>query len=87
MAKKDSNGFGIASLVLGISSIFFSLFFIGLLLGIIGIVLAVKQRNVSPNGVATAGLVTSIIGTGFSAIFVLVAFVGFMLFASLVSIS
>lgn len=56
----------IASLVLGIIAIIFS--FIGLsipgiILGIVGIVLAVLARKDNPSGMATAGLVVSIVGT------------------------
>ena len=67
MEEKKSNGFAIASLVLGIVAIVFS--FIGLsipfelIIGIVGIVLGVVAKKKNPTGMATAGLVLSIIGT------------------------
>lgn len=59
----------IASLVLGIISVLIALFagavgWLGAIFGIIGIVLAVQGRKEpEPNGMATAGLILSIIGT------------------------
>ena len=66
MEEKKSNGFAVASLVLGIVSIvfnFFGLSLLGLILGIVGIVLGVVKKKKNPTGMATAGLVLSIIGT------------------------
>ncbi len=60
---------GVGSLVLGIISIVIGLFFnfmgwLGALLGIIGIILgALGRKSVEGKGIATAGLVCSIIGT------------------------
>lgn len=61
---------GVASLVLGIISIILALFSAGILgwvagiLGIIGIILgALGRKNEKGRGIATAGLVCSIIGT------------------------
>lgn len=59
---------GVASLVLGIISILFSFFGIvnifGGILGIVGIILgSISKKNSPQNGIATAGLVCSIIGT------------------------
>jgi len=65
----------VASLVLGILSLLVGLFggiisWSGALLGIIGIVLAVQGRkNPEQKGMATAGLVLSIIGTIVSLVF------------------
>lgn len=66
-AEDSVKGMAIASLVLGICGIVFCwtgwlslLAFIG---SIIGIILAVKARKVAKNGLSTAGLVLSIIGT------------------------
>ncbi|MFH1683058.1 MAG: hypothetical protein ABIA37_04640 [Candidatus Woesearchaeota archaeon] len=71
MAKDESNGIGIASLVLGIVSIVFCWAAVfGLAAGILGLILSMKQRKICSNGIATAGFVTSIIGTIFSAIYV-----------------
>ena len=65
----DSNakGMAVASLVLGGLSLVTGTVFVGLILGIIGCVLGVKARNKMPmghpdRGVATAGMVCSIIG-------------------------
>jgi hypothetical protein len=61
--KQDSNGLGIAGLILGIGSIILSWVpFFGFVSGIIGLILSMKQRKIIPNGIATGGLVTSIIG-------------------------
>ncbi|MBS3141167.1 DUF4190 domain-containing protein [Candidatus Woesearchaeota archaeon] len=70
MVENKSNTLGITSLVLGIVSIVFCWVpIMGLVAGIIGIVLSVKQKKVFPNGIATGGLVTSIIGTVFSVLY------------------
>lgn len=61
----------VASLVLGIVSVVFSLiglYIPGLLAGIIGIVLGVMAKKKNPSGMATAGFVLSIIGTVLCAI-------------------
>lgn len=70
MEEKKSNGFAIAGLVLGILSIvssftivFAGLGWLGLVLGIVGIVMGVMAKKRNPSGMATAGLVLSIIGT------------------------
>lgn len=65
---------GIASLVLGIFSILFAFTgpagFIGILLGAAGIVLAVLARKKDPaDGVATGGLITSIVGCALALLF------------------
>ena len=65
MEEKKSNGLAIASLVLGIVSIVFCFIiqWLGLIIGIVGIVLGVMAKKKNPTGMATAGLVLSIIGT------------------------
>ena len=70
MEEKKTNGFAIAGLVLGILSIlssftivFFGLGWLGLIFGIVGIVMGVMAKKKAPSGMATAGLVLSIIGT------------------------
>jgi hypothetical protein len=68
-----------AVLVLGICSIVFSCFFVGLVLGIIGLVLGGKSRklyqaapgNYEGYGSLNAGYIMSIIGTSLSGIYVL----------------
>jgi len=76
MKQNANNGRGlaIASLVLGIISIvlaFIMPLFVGFVCGIVGIVLAVQARKKEKTGMATAGLVCSIIGTIFGAISVI----------------
>ena len=71
MEEKELGG---ASLVLGIVSIVFSVFSAGTLsavLGIVGIVLGALARKNHPDGIATAGLVCSIIGTILSLLIVI----------------
>lgn len=67
MEEKKSNGLAIASLVLGIVAIVFSFIGLsipfGLIIGIVGIILGVMAKKKNPSGMATAGLVLSIIGT------------------------
>lgn len=58
---------GVASLILGIISVILALFFSGFgwlasILGLIGIILGAVARKNAKSGVATAGLVLSIIG-------------------------
>jgi len=68
-----------AVLVLGICSIVFGCFFVGLILGIIGIVLAGKGRKLykdnpelyEGNGSLNAGFIMSIIGTILGGLYVL----------------
>ena len=65
---------GVASLVLGIIALVWSLFggtFLSALVGIIGIILGAVAKKQAPSGVATAGLVLSIIGTILSLLFVI----------------
>ena len=68
-APKQSNGFAVGSLVCGIVSLVMTFFtaayyplFVGVVLGIIAIVLAVLAKKKGPSGMATAGLVLGIIG-------------------------
>ena len=72
MEEKKSNGFAVTSLVLGIVAIVFSFIGLsipfGLIIGIVGIVLGIVAKKKNPTGMATAGLVLSIIGTVLCAI-------------------
>lgn len=71
-------GLAIGSLVCGIFSLIFGLIigpftlgiasFIGLVLGIVGIVLAVMARKHEKSGMSTGGLICSIIGLVFCAL-------------------
>jgi len=85
MEKPKSEGYGIASLILGIFSVlfFFSMIFalFGVVCGVLGIIFANKQKNINPNGVATGGLITSIVGTILSGLMLL--FFLLMVFASM----
>ncbi len=75
---------GVASLVLGIIALVFGLFipglqWVGAIVGLIGIILgAMGRKNPEKKGIATAGMVCSIIGFVLCVIFYLacVAFVG-----------
>jgi hypothetical protein len=67
---------GVASLVLGIISLVWALLaalfggtWISALIGVIGIILGAVAKKQAPSGVATAGLVLSIIATILSLIF------------------
>ncbi len=57
----------VASLVLGIVALVCTFFgaigWIGVIVGIIGIILGALAKKSNPSGIATAGLVCSIIGT------------------------
>jgi hypothetical protein len=77
-------------LVLGICSIVFSCFFVGLVLGIIGIVLSNKGRalyKASPTmyegyGQLNAGFIMSIIGTSLGALYVIYWIIWVMILGS-----
>ncbi|QSX05798.1 hypothetical protein JYG23_14205 [Sedimentibacter sp. zth1] len=70
--ENKSNGKAIASLVLGIISCVFVFSgpasFLGVILGIIGIILGVQAKKEEPSGMAIAGLVLSIIAVAICAI-------------------
>lgn len=71
-----ANNFAIAGLILGIVSVVFAFIYvwIGLIAGIVGIILSVNGRkSAEKRGLATAGLVLSIVGTSLSGIFVVCA--------------
>ncbi|MDO8555640.1 MAG: hypothetical protein Q7R96_00515 [Nanoarchaeota archaeon] len=71
MADKPTN-MGTASLVLGIVSIILCWVpFLGVITGIIGIILAGKQKKIFPTGIATAGFITSIVGLVFSGFYLI----------------
>jgi Domain of unknown function (DUF4190) len=61
---EKKNGFGVASLVLGILSLLFILMpYFGLPLAIMALVFSYKQNKTNPTGQASAGNVLGIIGT------------------------
>lgn len=76
--EKINPPYAVAALVLGICSLLFGCFFVGLVLGIVGIVLANKGLNAyrltpekyTGSGMLTAGRVMSIIGVVFGSIYV-----------------
>lgn len=83
MEKKTNAPYAVASMVLGIVSIVFGCFFVGLICGIIGLVLACKGQavyNADPEkydggGMLKAGKVCSIIGIALSALFIIYSIV------------
>lgn len=76
--QKQNAPYAVAALVLGICSLLFGCFFVGLVCGIVGLVLANKglaTYNANPAaysgfGMLKAGKVTSILGIIFGAIYV-----------------
>lgn len=85
MEEKQSNGLAIASMVLGIVAIVLScvpyICYGAWVLAIVGIVLAAKAKRVSKSGMATAGLVCSIISLVISGIAVIIVALGVSLLA------
>ena len=79
MEEKTTLPNSTAVLVLGICSIVFSCLFVGLVLGIIGIVLAGKGRKMYKEdsslyegyGALNAGFITSIIGVSISVLYII----------------
>jgi len=77
-ASQPGRGLAIASLVLGIASLF-----LGLIVGIVGIVLAILAKKQGFNGgIATAGLVLSIIGIVFGVFWLILCGSMFAVFAA-----
>lgn len=66
MEQKQSNGKAIASLVLGIVSLVCIFLgygaLLGIILAIIGLIIGTQAKKENPSGMATAGVVLSIIG-------------------------
>lgn len=65
---------GVASMVLGIVALAFAVFggaasWLGVIIGIVGIILAAIAKKNAPSGVATAGLVMSIIAAALGLVF------------------
>lgn len=76
--QKQNAPYAVAALVLGICSLVFGCFFVGLVCGIIGVVLAKKGMNVynsNPSlyggyGMLNAGKITSVIGIVFGSLYI-----------------
>jgi len=72
LEQQKNNGKAVASMVLGIISVIFiftgSFSLIGIVLAIIGLILGISAKKESPSGMATAGIVLSIIGLALCAI-------------------
>ncbi len=76
----QGQGKAIASLVLGIVCIVFSInFFLGLPCAVIGLVLGILAKRQRAGGMATAGIVLSCIGLVFSLMIVALFLIGFYL--------
>lgn len=72
MEQNNTNGKAIASLVLGIiacACVFFGYgALLGILLGVVGLILGINAKKEEPSGMATAGIVLSIIAIAICAI-------------------
>jgi len=76
-ASPPGKGKAIASLVLGIVSLVFPVPFFGLIVGIIGLVMASGARKEGfSGGLQTGGFVCSLIGTIFGALVLLLVIIG-----------
>ena len=72
MTYNNSNGFGIASLILGICSIAICCCYgVGAIPAIIGLILGILQNKKNANGIATAGIVLGIIGILLNAVYLI----------------
>ena len=76
--ENKTNGKAIAALVLGIFGILLSFWSaalipaaVGIIVGIVGIVLGVQAKKEAPSGMATAGLVLSIVALALNVIFLI----------------
>lgn len=77
--KKESNAFGIASLVCGIvGGLLFLAPYIGIFLSTLAIVFyGVQVKKYQPSGMATAGLITGIVGAAINLMMLLFIFLAF----------
>lgn len=70
--ENKTNPKAVASLVLGIISLVFIFFgtfaFIGMILAIVGLILGISAKKEQPTGLATAGIVLSIVGLAICAV-------------------
>ena len=76
--ENKTNGKAIAALVLGIFGVLLSFWpaalipaIVGIIVGIVGIILGVMARKEQPSGMATAGLVLSIVALVLNVVFLI----------------
>ena len=79
--QQPANGMAIAALICGIFTIVFPIPILSLIIGVVGIILAVKARKTGVGGMAIAGLVCSIIGTLWTLL--IMAFIGLIVWMGL----
>lgn len=78
MNNEINQGKCIASMVLGIVGIVFCAFpIVGIALNVVGLVLGSMEMKKGAKGMATAGVVCSIVGLSLATIYFLIACVGF----------
>lgn len=79
MMKKDSKGYGVASLILSIMGILamFTPYF-GIVFSILAIVFGRKQQKIKHSGIATVGFIIGIVGVCINGILFLVLGVALM---------
>lgn len=75
MEQKTTDPKAVIGLVLGILAILCSFFssiiipgIIGIILGIVGLILGITSKKSNPSGLATAAIIVSAIGIGFSVV-------------------
>lgn len=72
LTNNNSNGLGIASLILGICSIAICYCYgVGAIPAIIGLILGILQNKKNANGIATAGIILGIIGILLNAVYLI----------------
>ena len=77
MTKNENNGLGIASMILGITGIFWSWIpLVGLPFCVLGLILGLVQKDWTKNGMAVTGVVLNSLFCGLQAIFILLMFIG-----------
>ncbi len=75
--SQDKKGFAIASLVLGIVSVvFMCVWYLGIPAAILGLIFGIIANKAKKNGMATAGIVLSIIGLVLVVILIILAAIG-----------
>ena len=75
--SNKGRGFGIASMICGIVALLFAFIYLGIILGILGIIFgAVSKSKGYRGGMATAGIVCASIALGLSTLIVVLAVIG-----------